>query len=573
MIGIGRRDRIPVQVFVSDTLTGKQMDKADEDLTYLLLFDGVVTNYGYKSDSMGKAFTISAESVMNVFKTASVRILTSMDAVTNNQMAQQYQGSATSNSLMFPASLFMYGLGDAGTEANHPYDFLKNAIDFLMQDSQSPVTEFYASYFAAGKGLNMLNRIAKVPFFDTADDGVSWASSGYFPLLKALQKSEQTKLLHQMTQNGPGKQTIYSLLNYIVGSLEYEWSFFSAPRYSEEGQMVNTCLKPLMYEAFPPACNYLFRSHLASLNITENVIAPPTRICLRDLDSAWSRSLQQSGISTGSGKGLFDATTVFYWPNNGDNPETLKLIKAPPFEQYQSEEFCGPNLFETTAPPWMTYLHSENISGRKETAEALMQHIYHLKQHESRTATARVVFNPYITPGFPGVIYDVPTPGLPENLGIIGHVLSVTHNMSKQDISTSVDFGFIRTLKDDEATPIPTAVPEVSDEVTRNVTNVQKIYDSLLGTKNPAMDVAALRAESFGGDGTSDPQKSPAAAYKYIERNIMTKRQFIDFIGGELLPATGVITGDYFDNRWPGASYSLFSDYSQESMANVYRGA
>lgn len=166
LIGIGRRDRIPVQVYVSDTLTAPQAAVSDDDLTYLLLFDGVVANYGYKSDEMGKALTISAESVMNVFKTASVRILTSMDAVKNNQMSQQYQGSAVSTNLMFPSSLFMYGLGDGGAPANHPYDFLKNAVDFLMQDSQSPVTEFYASYFATdGKGgLNMPNRLARVPF-------------------------------------------------------------------------------------------------------------------------------------------------------------------------------------------------------------------------------------------------------------------------------------------------------------------------------------------------------------------------------------------------------------------------
>jgi hypothetical protein len=436
LIGIGQRDRVPVQVFVSDTLTESQGTKSDEDLTYLLLFDGVVTNYGYKSDEMGKSLTLSAESVLNVFKTASVRILTSMDGVTNNQMAQQNQGSAVSTSLMFPASLFMYGLGDSGSQANHPYDFLKNAVDFLMQDTQSPVNEFYARYFAQDGGLNMLNRIAQVPFFDTDGD--------FFPILKALQKSEQMKLIHQMTQNGPGKQTIYSLLNYIVGSMEYEWAFFSAPRY-ENGKMVNTCMKPLMYEALPPACNYIFRSHVVSLYVTENVIAPPTRICLQDLDSTYALQLQSLKNGSETDRGIYNSITLFYWPNNEGSDAPLGLIKTPDFEAYQSEEYCGPNLFETTAPPWLTYLNSAGLEGRKETMEAFMKHIYHLKQHEHRTAGVRTVFNPYITPGFPGVVYDTPTPGLPENLGLIGHVLSVTHTLSKQSVETMVDLGFTRT--------------------------------------------------------------------------------------------------------------------------------
>lgn len=377
------------------------------------------------------------------------------------------------------------------------------------------------------------------------------------------------KLIYQMTQNGPGKQSIYTLLNYIVGSMEYEWAFFAAPKYSD-GKMVATCMKPLMYEAFPPACNYLFRSHVLSLNITENVIAPPTRVCLRDLDSTWSRQLQKSNTD----KGVFGSTTMFYWPNNEGSAEPLSIIKEPPFESYQSEEFCGPNLFETTAPPWLTYLNSQNLSGRKETLEAYMKHIYHLKQHESRTASVRAVFNPYITPGFPGVVYDTPTPGLSDNIGIIGHVLSVTHTMSKQSMSTTVDLGFTRTLEDDEANAIPTAVPGVATEITRNAGNVQQIYDSLLGTKTAALDVSSLKDESFGGDGISDPQCNPVAAYEYIARNITTRDQFLSFIGGELSASTGDCTGKYFSNRWDDTiAGKLGSAYVKDGAMTVYGSA
>jgi hypothetical protein len=180
-----------------------------------------------------------------------------------------------------------------------------------------------------------------------------------------------------------------------------------------------------------------------------------------------------------------------------------------------------------------------------------------MKKYENRNMTVSTVFNPYITPGFPGVVYDTVSGELTDedsvnaNLKFIGHVTVVSHTLTKNSVSTQVQFGFTRLLTEEVESPLTATLEQISDDVTHKVGPMQEIYETLLGPASTTMDINALQQES-GGEAFTKAQTNPLEAYKYISRNIMTKKEYKEFMPEVSItsdPRTGDMTGSYFTNR------------------------
>ena len=257
LFGLGRQDKVPLQVFMADTLTGLA-----EEPEYLLLFDGYVTAFSYSSTSMGREFNITAEAVPGILQDVRLHLMQSTEEYTVAAAPSSAISAvqvANHSTLTFPASLFMSGISPTtgGQPIKFPSDFLENVLRFLANEGydgtqvqpSSPILDFYSTYCGQ---VNMLNRWAKVPYFDYGEL-FSWnkkdQESG-FPLLQGLQSEKRAELLIGTSGSGPMTESIYNLLNYVVSSLEYEFAMFASPSYVDK-KMVQMCLKPMMYEALP----------------------------------------------------------------------------------------------------------------------------------------------------------------------------------------------------------------------------------------------------------------------------------------------------------------------------------
>jgi len=583
LFSIGRQDRVPLQVFVSDTLNGPSWEIALEKETdipnYLLLFDGEISDFAYTSTGLNKEVAVTAEAIPSFLRQLQIKLLLTDEDYTTASQPQSNIGSAIvagHNTVTFPSSLFMFGLAPlsrANKTLEYPTDFLDNIIAFITNTATPPpqatnaVLEFYKKYC---DNIKLGSRYTRVPYFDDSTHNVSWNNGTLkpgFPLLMGLQAQSLFQLGQSLVNSGPTQDSIYNLINYVMASLEYELAVISAPAYVS-GKMVQLCLKPLLYEALPPACNILFRSHVNSLSLNENVTEPPTRILYRDMDTPAAKEVISSGSNVAAA-----ILNTYFWPynianTNNNTPPGISSLTAslllpapgpPIITKEMSEEFCGPKVFETTAPPWMGYLsgsdpNDPNNEGIKPVCEHLMEHVYRMKKYERREMDVVTSFNPYVTPGFPGVVYDtrieedstvLDAAISSANLKFIGQVMVVSHTLTKNSVSTRVQLGFTRLLVEEKQSPMSSTLKEISDEVTHQVAPMTEVYNALLGPTNPPRTIADLLAET--GDTFKQAQLDPSAAYKFIKRNIMTRKQYKDFMGCDAASAN--FTGDYFTKR------------------------
>jgi len=176
-------------------------------------------------------------------------------------------------------------------------------------------------------------------------------------------------------------------------------------------------------------------------------------------------------------------------------------------------------------------MSSKERGGIDDVCVRLLKHLYILKKYETRNTSIVTAFNPYITPGFPGVVYDTES-GVEgaDSIKLIGQVLVVSHSLSKNNMSTHVQMGFTRLLSEEATTPLESNLPDATTML-HDPATVQQIYTKLLGTENIAMDIASLSDEPDTNlQGFKDAQKDPVAAYTYNSRNIMTQAQYEAFI-------------------------------------------
>ncbi len=69
--GMGRQDRVPLQVFVQNTFVGSE--------DYILIFDGEITDTGYYNSAVGREFVVNAQSFTVFFRDTTFRLMSSLE--------------------------------------------------------------------------------------------------------------------------------------------------------------------------------------------------------------------------------------------------------------------------------------------------------------------------------------------------------------------------------------------------------------------------------------------------------------------------------------------------------------
>lgn len=537
LYGIGRRDRVPVHVFITDTFSGVndvQLGIRSSD-TYgkdILIYEGEISAFSYHSTAIGKEFVINAQGLLTFMEDINLQTLNSTNEVaTTCTKGEDLVGMRTMGTLtsQLPASLFTRGLFNPkeNNTIQYPYEFLENSVKYITgavsNAETTTVGNFYREY--TSKKLNLINRIAPMPGFD--DDrffGDKFKSSG-FPILKALQDSAVINTLTGLAEDAKTAGSLIDFINVVVNHMEYETAFPNSPTVSGT-KVPFMYLKPLMYEALPPLCNIIYRSMCSSLSTSETVYKVPTRIRTADLYGA------TANVSHGANSQIAKYEIYDFWPkgvedkamgNDNKNKVTETLLP--------SESTTGPYMYETQGPRWMSYF-SRGVEGAaaREFNDTIRKHMLLLKIYESRNMSITMPYNPFLVTGYPAVVYDAEDTGFT----FIGHLMNVEHTITEHSATTVANLAFVR-LVDDELndvgnnddlaatnTQLHNTVKEISDLVTKKHAPMHEIYQEVLGCGA----VKSFQDLKDGDIYKSDAHENPAEAYMQTYRRIVTFEEY-----------------------------------------------
>lgn len=253
-------------------------------------------------------------------------------------------------------------------------------------------------------------------------------------------------------------------------------------------RILNYITKPQWIFGVPPTCNVIFPSMVRQFTYEEDYDSQPTRIYINDerLKTISANPNQIPG---------FAALYVGY-PQQVQaeldkkcDPDSSKnsTISGKNFLIWPEEFFRGPRVSQDVLPDWFQFLedskkvdkinemvteeyeveveYKENGKTKKKTVtktrevtkkrlnwedikkveQAYAHYEFIRLRGQHRRGAVNMIFNPYIVPGFPTVIFD----GIETGQHVVGYVLNVTHQMSAGSMATRINFAFAQTL--DEA--------------------------------------------------------------------------------------------------------------------------
>lgn len=607
LFSLGEADRVPVHVFVQETMV--------ESPHFILLFEGFIESKVYMNSPLERSVTINAISYFDILGDCKVRFMTQLDDMFLMSGAgnQEQAAYVATSDITFPHCLFRYGLNplDNGLPIKYPSQYLENIYAFMQMAGQTdpktgeeyhpPLGQLHASklsqYFRdQAEALKLLDRFEYLPYFDKAGkEGTAWKIAGLpetddmataFPMIYGMQTFHAMELLVRGAVNASEEQTLRELLTFLVDEMEYEYLYISNPAYhaaipadkeagTEEvpAKLVSSCMKPLLTDSMPPQCNVLHRTLVTSIQTSQKYKGSPTRIQIHNLFGPLAQLVSGNTSSKLAQTGLLD-----FYPSetyqNFEVPDALLKngIRTLSSELLKVEEYTGPWVRQVGTPRWFHYIPFMNSGVQDNTGETLAtekifkerfcrRQLLNLK-YAPRQLTATCQFAPYVTPGFPGVVFD----NNDTHFAFAGHVLAVEHSISGTEVRTSISMNFARLLKEAATVPINHPLTAV-DNITQSQSRMSEIYRAILGTPDvqgisgaDAATYDTLLSELTSPDtSTASPHSNPREAYRYMRRNIATFEDYCAFMGftatygnGPEGPQTPLqLNGDFLEKRRP----------------------
>lgn len=534
LFSLGEADRVPVHVFVQETMV--------ESPHFILLFEGFIESKVYMNSPLERSVTINAISYFDILNDCKVRFMTQLDDMFLMSGAgnQEQAAYVVTSDITFPHCLFRYGLKplDNGLPIKYPSQYLENIYAFMQMAGQvdpktgeeyhPPLGQLHASklsqYFRnQAEDLKLLDRFEYLPYFDKAGkEGTAWKIAGLpetddmataFPMVYGMQTFHAMELLVRGAVNASEEQTLRELLTFLVDEMEYEYLYVSNPAYhaaipadeeagTEEvpAKLVSSCMKPLLTDSLPPQCNVLHRTLVTSIQTSQKYKGSPTRIQIHNLFGPLAMLVNGNTSSKLAQTGLLD-----FYPSETytdfEIPPGHEKIRALSNELLKIEEYTGPWVRQVGTPRWFHYIPFMNGGTQDNTGSTLetekifkerfcRRQLLNLK-YAPRQLTATCQFAPYVTPGFPGVVFD----NNDTHFAFAGHVLAVEHSISGTEVRTSISMNFARLLKEAATIPINHPLTAV-DNITQSQSRMTEIYQTILGTPG-ASDVKGADAVSY----------------------------------------------------------------------------
>lgn len=654
LFNLGRRDRVPVQIFVMETMA--------EANQYILMFEGFITGRSYTNTAGQRQLVFNCAAFTEVFKDTKLKFMTSLDECVWAQARGEnfVAENVFSSNITFPTCLFYQGLGYADYASNvmisMPTQYLANIMQYLEEagSKMSPAGRFNDSivskyYATLSYNLHLDRRFCWLPYFDIPADEVAtrkqtdtytpydnaWESekitledvtsgkvSAIFPVLYGVQTDQAMKLIQQTMETSSKEYSVHDLITFLIDRMEYDFLVIPNPAYQgkrtldeDEGakidelhsatlskndlkdpagvgaesptdeatikemqdymikryrfdrdctRMVNFCVKPILDDTFPPLCNVIFRSQVDSIQANNTFNGVPTRIQVTNLLPYRGHP----GVTGVNSEPLSLFGTVDFYPSplyggsyaakeegkdaQDDIYVTAKTRAPMSNELYENEQRTGPWITRDTAPNWLFYATNQIIFSRAQEGSAeedYIRQVHKIREQYmrrqlmraqilSRQLTAQCTFLPYVTCGFPGVVFDAANTGF----AFTGNVIAIEHLITPTDMSTTVVMNGVRLLpeaqKDEAEGRYPNPINSVH-VITHRKDRMSLIYNSILGTPE-ANTISGANAATWDeivekwygpiDDVEASPQTNIYKAYKIQRRNIVNLDDYATFM-------------------------------------------
>lgn len=603
LLYLGERDRVPVHIFVRETMV--------ESPEFILMFEGFIAETGYINSALQRSVVVNAISFLDVLNDIKVKFMTQLnqmyEAVLNG--SQNMYELVKTNALVFPAYLMTYGLVEdedkpEGKPIRFPSDYLeniyafaqkahgpKNEEEFIDESTGEPwkddpplgprhasaLAQFYGKYT---RMLKLLDRFERLPYFDEeGGDGYAWEVGQFtyegadgekatvFPLLYGMRQWAALTMLSRGAIDAAPQQSLMELLMFLVNEMEYEFLFITNPAYharqievanskdkkaitkeKRPAKLVSSCLKPLFNDTFPPLCNIMYRTLIDNISMNMRHKGVPTRVQVTSTYSSIEHLVHGITPTFLAMYGLVD-----YYPSdkysNFDVADPMvqkglgKQMKFIGTELLKEEEFTGPWIKQVGTPKWFHYIQPfatqgdkpeqnppeiEVENGEKFPASKVFKERFFRRQllnakYFDRQLRMSGAFDPYVTPGFPGVVFDSGD----SSFAFAGHVVTVVHQIMPGQVGTQVAMNFVRPLFEACEKEIPHPLISIH-EVTHSKARLSEIYHRLLGSDAVTFKELAQLATDTSSE--TNCNNNINAAYKSKRRNICSFDEYLNFM-------------------------------------------
>lgn len=240
----------------------------------------------------------------------------------------------------------------------------------------------------------------------------------------------------------------------------------------------NYFVKPQMLFGLPPNCNVIFPSMTPRLSYDESYVTQPTRFYLQD-----TAALHYAGFANDQNVAatplLLNALSRAYPPEvdqkwkahtrEGQGAKSGRNLLVWP-----EEFFKGPVTVRQPAPPWLMFVAAQHQAGGHKAGDKVgaandkstkadatqvndrddgaltdqdiyalyAQYEYFRRRYGTRQGSVTCKFNPYLVPGFPIAVFD----DFQSKMHTMGYLLNVVQSFTPRSVSTSLNYGYGRTL-------------------------------------------------------------------------------------------------------------------------------
>lgn len=508
LIRFGAEDRVTVALFYLDN------HYTPGDPTYRLLFDGDVEGWEYSSSGDSRSLILNAVCTLQALDQVQYRFLNAYENATFGIQGGNTAGATSQVGVHFPYSLFhkgfmfnssdkVEGVDIPDPTITKPSEILTNAIDAILSNSGTgkktiPSMNFlrrWASDRVVGR------RTVATTFDDVGDDG------HVFPLIKAAKTTAALpQLQSSLAVNSSG--SLLQIIREAYQAVYFELSVITTPPAVVAGaDLIPTSLhsastksqvtlaayhvKPQALFAVPPMCNVLFPSVVRSVNYSENYSVQPTRAYMLDgymqsvadagafsnpyttgypevVDSAMRAKRSKSGSAAENPTGT--ETNFLIWPEEFFRGPVVYRAQTPVIYgalARQAEEDADESSAEDAEADATEFAEKTES---KRLAKLYAKYEYFRSRYSERGGSADLVFNPYVIPGYPCVLFDKPG-----GVDQVGYVNTVVHSLSPTGMTTSINYFSGRTLPEWSATWGSGYVSGPTDPIPDNSEKLQTI--------------------------------------------------------------------------------------------------
>jgi hypothetical protein len=352
-------------------------------------------------------------------------------------------------------------------------------------------------------------------------------------------------------------------------------------------RMLNYITKPQWLFGVPPSCNVIFPSMIREFTYKENFDAQPTRMYINDERvrnvSANGQLPSLMSMSVGYPEIVQKELDKKGNPEDGSNA----ALSGKNFLIWPEEFYRGPRVARDVLPEWFQYLEdakktshpTSSEEGRvswealKEVQKSYAKYEYHRNRAQHRSGAVRMVFNPYIIPGFPTAIFD----NVSNGNHMVAYVLNVSHHLEVGKQGTRINYTYGQIMSElmheiidarSGNTPSGEAYPNIAAAPPHPIGTLRDVLQDL-GQSEEYFKLLLHQGQSYSGGRLADQIKTAAFYFPHALELVLPSGE--EKFAAEVIDKLDRKTLNQFVEYQPSAIFANIFSNPDESMRYVSR--